>query len=89
MSGGLTCLLSFFRLQHASPEQRPAPGNCPQTHRNTEAGDPFGDLHTAEQPAVRRPVQPGRSHLPGTAEGRVGLDCVTLRDSRSGADVSF
>lgn len=76
MSGGLTCLFSSLRLQHASSEQRPASGNCPQAHRNTEAGDPLGHLHTAEQPAVRRLVQPGRSHLPGTAEGGLDLEAV-------------
>lgn len=71
MSCCLTCVFSFFRLQHASSEQHLASGDCSQTYRNTEAGDPFGDLHPAEQPALRRSVQPGCSHLPGTAEDRL------------------
>lgn len=90
---GSNCWFSFLRLQHASVEQRPASGNHPQTHWNTEAGDSFGDLHAAEQPAVRRLVQPGRSHLPGTAGGALSSDdprnCVTLSVTRSGADASF
>lgn len=56
-----------FRLQHASSEQHSASGNHPQTHRDAEAGHPLRHLHAAEQPAVRRPVQPGRCHLPGTS----------------------
>lgn len=58
-----------FRLQHASSQQHSASGNHPQTHWNAEAGHPLRHLHAAEQPAVRRPVQPGCRHLPGTSAG--------------------
>ena len=89
-------LFLLLRLQHASSEQRPASGNCQQTHRNAEAGDPLGDLHAAEQPAVRRLVQPGCSHLPGTAEGGWGWEAVWgscetawLSVTHTGGDASF
>lgn len=69
-----TGFVLFDRLQYASTEQHLASGNCPETHRHTEAGDPLWDLHPAEQPVVRRPVQPGCSHLPGRAGNRVGKE---------------
>lgn len=76
MKWPLTRSFSFLRLQHASSKQHLASGNCSQTHRNTEAGDPFRHLHPSEQPAVRRSVQPRCSHLPGTAEDRFTSDLV-------------
>lgn len=70
------------RLQHARSQQRPPSGNHSQTRRNTEAGDPLGDLHTTEQPAVCRPLQPGRSHLPGKQHGRLICGPHDRRDDR-------
>lgn len=56
-----------LRLQRARVQQRPPPGDRLQAHGNSEAGHPLWHLHPAEQPALRRPIQPGRRHLPGTS----------------------
>uniref|UniRef100_A0AAX7UXA1 Solute carrier family 35 member A3a n=1 Tax=Astatotilapia calliptera TaxID=8154 RepID=A0AAX7UXA1_ASTCA len=74
--------LQGAQLQHARSQQRPPSGNHSQTRRNTEAGDPLRDLHTAEQPAVCRPLQPGRSHLPGKQHGRLICGPHDRRDDR-------
>jgi len=71
----------FSRLQCASPQQYPAAGNHPQARRDPQTGHTVGDLHPAEQPAVRGAVQPGRGHIPGNTMGHPLDDTQVLWQS--------
>lgn len=57
------------RLQREGHAPAAEGGACEQARGDHEAGRSRRHLHTAEQPALCRLVQPGCNHLPGTRTG--------------------